>query len=382
MPIVGVYRWSLLAGSETFIRNQALALERYEPLFLGDQRQAGLELPADRVVVATPGRRLERAVRRRLPGYDSAGRLARACRERGVALLHAHFGPDGLSALEIARRIDVPLVVTSHGFDATLTDEALEAVGLGHYVRHRTELFEGATLLIAVSEFIAERLRRQGAPESKLRVHHIGVALGEPPQPVAREPVVLFVGRHIEQKGLGDLVDAMARVQAAVPDARLEVVGDGPLRGQLERRAGAILEDARFVGWQSPDEVRERLQRARILCVPSRRGSDGATEGLGQVILEAAANGVPVVATRHGGIPEALGEDRAGLLAPEADVEGIARRLIELLTDGALWSRLSASARAHVEREFDLARQTRELEYLYDEVLAGAPAGALAGRPV
>ena len=184
---------------------------------------------------------------------------------------------------------------------------------------------------------------------------------------------MLFVGRHIEKKGLGDLLAAMAQVQAEAPGARLLVVGDGPLRHELEAEARRLGLDADFAGWLAPDEVTRRFREARVLCVPSRRAANGDAEGLPTVIPEAGAQGLPVVGTRHSGIPEAIGDDgTAGLLVGEGDVDGLARALTSVLTDDALWRRLSAGARDNAARRFDPRRQAQELEAIYDEVLGRA----------
>ncbi len=367
-----MYRRSLLEPSETFIISDTLALERYDPLFIGDERSSnGLALPAGRVVIGTPGGRWQRALRRRLPGHDPQGRLARACRERGVVLVHGQFGADSLPALDLAEALALPLVVTYWGFDASMTDDALRAFPeYEPYLRRRAELFAKAARIVAVSQFLAGELVRQGAPEEKLRVHHAGVALGRPRGDVPREPVVLFVGRLVEKKGLGDLIDAMARVRAAVPAARLLIVGDGPLRGELEAHARRLALDAEFAGWLAPEDVARRLRAVRVLCVPSRRAANGDAEGLPTVIPEAAAEGLPVVGTRHSGIPEGIAEGRSGLLADEGDPEGLARQLIAVLTDDELWRRLSDGAREHVAEHFDPRRQAAELEAIYNEAVA------------
>ena len=118
---------------------------------------------------------------------------------------------------------------------------------------------------------------------------------------------MLFVGRLIEKKGLGDLLDAMT----AVPDARLLIVGDGPLRPELEAEA-RLRVAAEFAGWLAPEDVARRFEEARVLCVPSRRAASGDAEGLPTVILEAGARGLPTVGTRHSGIPEAIADAAAG----------------------------------------------------------------------
>ena len=370
-PVVAVYRRVLLGASETFVRNEALALRRYSVLFVGEERSDGLPLPAGQVVLGVPGGRYRRALRHRLPGFDPHTRIARLCRARGVALVHSHFGTDSLPALDLAQALDVPLVVTYHGFDACLSDKAMRTFpDYAAYLVRRAELFDRAAAIIAVSGFIAGEVVRQGAPEAKLRVHHVGVPLGPEPSDTPREPVVLFVGRHVEKKGVGDLLEAMSRVCASVPSARLVVVGDGPLRSGLEAHARRLELDAQFVGWQTPEQIAARLREVRVLCVPSRRAANGDAEGLPTVIPEAAAHGVPAVGTRHSGIPEAIEEDRSGLLADEGDVEGIARQLTAVLTDDGLWRRLSAGARENAARNFDPQRQAEELERIYDEALA------------
>ena len=372
-PVVAVYRSLLLAASETFIRTDALAFRRYAPLFVGEGRVAGggLALPDADVVVGIRGGRYRHAVLQHVPGY-LLGRLERACRAREVALVHAHFGTDSLRALDLAERLGVPFVVSYHGFDAALSDAAMRAGRDARYLERRAELFDKAAAIIAVSAFIASEVVRQGAPEAKLHVHHVGAPLGPPRPDPPREPVVLFVGRHVEKKGLGDLIEAMARVRASVPAARLLVVGDGPLRGEIEDRARRLDLDARFAGWLEPREVARQLREARVLCVPSRRAANGDAEGLPTVIPEAGGQGLPVVGTRHAGIAEGIGDGAGGLLADEGDVEGLAHALTALLTDDALWRRLSAGARENVARNFDPQRQAEELEGIYDEVLGRA----------
>jgi glycosyltransferase involved in cell wall biosynthesis len=364
-PVVAVYRSLLLPRSETFIRAEALALERYTPLFVGEWAvEDGLALPAGSALVGP-----QNALLRRVPGYRARA-LTRGCRARDVALVHAHFGTDSLLALDVAGRLGVPLVVTYHGFDAALSDAAMAAGPHRRYLRRRAELFRDAAAIVAVSGFIAGEVARQGAPEAKLHVHHVGVPLGPPRGEEAPAPLVLFVGRHIEKKGLSDLIAAMRQVQAEAPAARLLVAGDGPLRPGLEAEARRLELNATFAGWLDPDEVARHVRAARVLCVPSRRAANGDAEGLPTVIPEAGAQGLPVVGTRHSGIPEAIGEDgTAGLLVDEGDVDGLARALTAVCTDDALWRRLSAGARDNAARRFDPRRQAQELEAIYDEAL-------------
>ena len=270
-PVVAVYRRVLLGPSETFVRNEALALRRYSALFVGEERTDGLPLPPGRVVVGVPGGRYQRALRHRLPGFDPHARMARACRDRGVALVHSHFGTDSLPALDLARALGVPLVVTYHGYDASLSDEALRAypdfapICSGARSCSRAPPRSSPSRASSRASSCA-RARR----EARLHVHHVGVPLGPSAPDGPREPVVLFVGRHVEKKGIGDLLEAMARVP------RVGALGAAGRRGQrsaaqrgLEEHARRLRARAQFAGWQTRKQIAAAAAaRSGCLCVP------------------------------------------------------------------------------------------------------------------
>jgi glycosyltransferase involved in cell wall biosynthesis len=263
--------------------------------------------------------------------------------------------------MPLARALGVPLVVTLHGADITVRGAA---------ERYRA-LAEQAAAFICVSGFIRDRALEAGLPAEKLRVHYIGIDRKLfVPAPEGVEPTgVLFVGRLVEKKGCEYLIRAMAEVQRAHPDASLTVVGDGPLRPALEQEAARLGVDVQFLGILPPDAVKLELRRASVFCVPSVEATNGDCEGLGMVFIEAAAMGVPVVSTRHGGIPEAVSDGNTGLLVPEKDVLSLAAALERTLRDVSFRQQLSVEGQRFVERRFDLAGQTAGLETLYDEVV-------------
>jgi glycosyltransferase involved in cell wall biosynthesis len=314
-----------------------------------------------------------RAGRAREVVYQELGfspRLVSAVRRRRPALLHAHLGVDGAAALPLARRLGVPLVVTFHGFDATATDEAARARGRRYevYLRRRETLKREARLFIAVAEFIRARMLDRGFPESKIVVHNIGVdtEVFRSDPTVAREPVVLFVGRLIAKKGVPHLIAAMREVQARLPEADLVLVGKGELQSELERQARERGVRARFLGTLQPEEVRAWMNRARALCVPSVVAPDGDAEGVPVVAQEAMAMALPVVGSESAGIPEAIRHGTEGFLAAEGDERALASHLHALLTDTPLWERMSRAALERVRDRFDLRKQTARLEQLYD----------------
>jgi len=382
-PVIAIYRDRLFLRTETYIPSQADALRRYRGHYVCMRRVGPRVVPHDRMFVLNRGDVLGRAgeVAFKMSGVSPA--LERALRAVRATILHAHLGSDGAVALPLARRLRIPLVVTFRGFDATATDEAASRRGFRYrvFLRRREVLKREARLFITVSEFIRQRLIALGFPEERVVAHYTGVDTAQfrADPAVPREPVVLFVGRLIETKGVPHLIAAMREVQARVPEAELVIAGTGELRQPLERQAQESGVRARFLGQVAHEEIRTWMNRARVLCTPSITASDNTVEALATVNIEAQAMGLPVVGSRSGGIPEAVADGQTGLLAPEGDRGALAAHIEALLTDAALWERLSAAAAARVRERFDLHRQTAGLEDLYDRVRGQAAVGRPSG---
>jgi glycosyltransferase involved in cell wall biosynthesis len=243
------------------------------------------------------------------------------------------------------------------------------------YLRRREALKREARLFIAVAQSIRARLIERGFPEDRIVLHHIGVdtELFRPDPAVPREPVVLFVGRLVEKKGVPHLISAMREVHARMPEAGLVIVGTGALRRTLERQARDLGVRAQFLGFVSPDELRGWMNRARVLCVPSVTASTGDEEGVPVVTQEAMAMGLPVVGSRSAGIPDAVSDGTNGFLAPEGDAGALAAHLHALLTDAPLWERMSRASRERARDRFNLRTQMAELEQIYDTARQPSP---------
>jgi glycosyltransferase involved in cell wall biosynthesis len=274
----------------------------------------------------------------------------------------------------LARTLGIPLVVTFQGCDATMSDEFLRAdsfYSARAYVRQRKVLDVGASLLIAVSNFIRDEMIRQGFSANKIVVLYVGVdtQLFCPDSGAKREPIVLFTGRLDEKKGCEYLIRAMAKVQSESPDMELLVIGDGPLRPELERLAGHNLRKYRFLGFQPPDVVKHWMNRARLFGAPSIRAPSGDAEGYPNVFAEAQAMKLPVVSFASDGVREAVAHGETGFLAPERDTDALAHYLGRLCDDEFLCARMGETARAYVCTQFNLPIQTRKLEELYMGVL-------------
>jgi colanic acid/amylovoran biosynthesis glycosyltransferase len=375
-PVVLIYAEPLLARSMTFIRTQAEALNSFSPYYISPRYQSdGLPLPQERVVVMRRGQGgFSRLAVVPFKFFGVAPLFIRRLRKLRPVLLHAHFGFGGLRALPLARALGIPLAVTFQGCDATMHDEHLRKnsfYAARDYVRRRHILNEEATLLISVSSFIRDEMIRQGFSANKIVVHYAGVdtELFCPEPGVTREPIVLFAGRLDEKKGCEYLIRAMAKVQSRSPEMELMVIGDGPLRADLEQLAHQHLGKYRFLGFQPPETVRHWMNRARIFGAPSIRTPSGDAEGYPNAFAEAQAMKLPVVSFASDGVREAVAHNETGFLAPERDTETLAHYLSKLCGDEDLCIRMGEAARQRVCKEFDLRTQTRKLEELYSRTL-------------
>jgi glycosyltransferase involved in cell wall biosynthesis len=370
---VAIYRAPLFNASETFVRAHPLDLRRYRPLLAGleDKGNIPAELEGS---VFLPRNEAER-IRARLGKLNW---LAERLKPEKPRLVHAHFGPDGLTALDVARRLQIPLVTTLHGYDVSRTGRALLLSGRLSWMRYalgRRRLMREGALFLAVSDALRAKAIAAGYPPDRTITHYMGVDLRAFPFSPDRDGhTILHVGRLVEKKGTALLIDALDRLKTAHPEANLVVIGDGPLRPSLERLARqlGVGGKVRFLGSQPPTAVAEWMRSAALLAVPSVTAHDGDAEGLPTVIPEAAASGLPVVGSDHSGIPEAIADEHSGFIVPEGQVEPLTGRLAELLGSRDLRRSMGLAARKLAESRFDRRTQVERLESHYD---------ALAARP-
>jgi glycosyltransferase involved in cell wall biosynthesis len=291
-------------------------------------------------------------------------RVARFLRAHRARVLLAEYGPTGCHYRRVCRRLRLPLVVHFHGFDAS------RLLRQEFYRRAYRPLFREAAAVVVPSHFLAERLRAAGCPPGKLQVHPCGVDLAGR-DPVPGEPGrVLAVGRLVAKKGPDRTLRAFARVRERCPRARLRMVGEGPLRplceAEIERLGlhGAV----DLLGARSEEEVREEFARAALFVQHSQEADDGDCEGLPVGILEAMAAGLPVVSTRHSGIPEAVIAGESGWLVGEGDESGMAEAMLRLLTDPAEAARLGANARQRVAARYTMEQSLAGLRGILEGV--------------
>ena len=368
-----VYRHRLAPLSEVaFLRRFYIGFERLAPVWIGCRADRGAsQLTGEPLFIGRHGPlgALDRTLFRQFGVLPPDPDLA-ALRPR---LVHAHFGRGGALALPIARALGVPLVVTFHGGDATKDTHYRRHLVPRIFERRLEALQREAALFVCVSGFIRDRLLERGFPAEKLAIIHQGVDIG----PAAgagqtpADPYVLFVGRFVEKKGLAHLIEAMRLVAECGQTVALVVIGDGPLAGALREQARGVRGVA-FRGWLANPEVRSWMRGAVALCVPSVTARSGDAEGLPTVILEAMAEGTPVIGSSHAGIAEAIEDDRTGLLVPPGDPRAIAEAVASLVAEPARRRALGAAARRAARERFSALTQSRTLEAALLRVMADA----------
>ena len=357
---VAIFRKRLLSYSETFIADQGRLLPSYRGIFCGYQRESsGQHLLADSAQLLLDdysklGALSKFLLRQRLGGGKA---WLEAIARESPELLHAHFFNDGLDALQIGQRLDIPVVTTLHGHDITKHENA----------RAGRRLFDRVDCVIAVSSFIAEQALARGCPEPKLVQHYIGIDLERFRQArhETEHPSLLFVGRLVEKKGCTYLLQAMSRLRVRYPDLQLTIIGTGDLETVLRREAAEHQLNVTFTGTAGAAEIREHLARSWVFVAPSITAQNGDAEGLGMVFLEAQALQTPVVSFRSGGLVEAVEEDVSALLCAEKDVPGLADNIAALLDNRALRQDMGRAGRKRVEQDFDLRKQCVKLESIY-----------------
>lgn len=299
-------------------------------------------------------------------------------RKRGLSLAHLYFllylteadfdvilcqyGPNGLIGAflkQVGAKSKVCTVF--HGFDVS-------RYPLTHGRDVYDELFNAGDLFMPVSEYWKSELTGMGCPPERTIVHRMGIDLKKFTYcPRSRRPGVpvrlLTVGRLVEKKGHRYAIEAVARLIAAGYDVEYAVAGDGPLKEDLQRLAEErqIQSRVRFLGAVDQHRALELYREADIFVLPSVRAEDGDMEGVPVVLMEAMASGVPVVSTRHSGIPELVIDGESGLLADERDADGLSQRLSGLVNDPANCIEISLRARQRIEDEFNLNRLNCEL---------------------
>lgn len=382
MKKVVILKNNLLPISETFIKEQVLSFSGWKATLVGDGLVAGgLSLNGLNFDLYSSSKQswVDRQLSRARKVFNLANPLLVTMLKRhSPDLIHIHFATEAVTLWPSVRIFNKPVVVTLHGYDITTYKEYW-------YKQHNpiSKLYPRRLLkiasysnvyFVAVSEAIKQRAIEYGIPESKVFVHYIGINLDKfqvsPVPLLERHKRILFVGRLTEKKGVMYLLESFREISKAHPDVELVIAGTGEQLEQAQAFAAKHQVRVKFLGAVSHEQVKEEMQKARILCLPSVTAQNGDREGLPTVIMEAQAVGVPVVTSAHGGAAEGVLDGETGFAFAEKDIRSLTRHLSNLLENDNLAQCMAARSPAFAKERFDIKKCTSKLEGFYDSLLS------------
>jgi colanic acid/amylovoran biosynthesis glycosyltransferase len=383
-PSVALFCATFLKPEMLHIHRHVVGLRSFRPVVIAQKREG--DWPVDRIeIVKRSSRRFlaraseERSGRPWQISNAEAGRILEVIEREKAALLHVFLGNVAVHLLPLLRRCPVPVIVSFHGSDVA---GSMASAGYSEAVE---ELFGLVTLVPCRSKQLASSVVRLGCPETKTRLMHTML----PDLPfIQRDPPVdgawqiVQAARLVPKKGLATALHAFAAFGHQYPKAAFIIAGDGPMGAELRKLAEelGISRRVRFAGFVPQNALLDLFSRSHIFLHPSETAA-GDVEGVPNAMLEAMACGLPVVATRHGGIPEAIEHGRNGLLCAERDADGVTAALMRLANDAALYRTLAQQASASVHEQFSKERQVAAIEEIYgDAILAHSGRASASSR--
>jgi colanic acid/amylovoran biosynthesis glycosyltransferase len=377
-PLIASYCTYFLKAEMQHIYRQVTSLAEVETFVITKFRENTERYPFDDVEVLKNTR--VRPLRRGFLKYITHApplvyrgemeTLRQVLLRRDPALMHIYFGNTGVHLLPLIERWDRPCVVSFHGMDVQRRETER-----GYEAKLR-RLLESVQLVLVRSQSIANRLTDLNCDPQKIRLNRAGIPLEQfsyRQRTIPADGAWLLVQacRLVPKKGLLTALLAFDRLLKTFPKSRFVIAGDGPLRQELGKLASElrIESSVTFTGFLKQAELRELYDRAHLFVHPSELPADSNQEGVPNSMLEAMATGLPVVATNHGGIPEAVTDGVSGFLVPERDDKRLAEAVVTLMSQPDLWLRFGIAASKQVAKEFEQRRQVEALESYYLEAI-------------
>lgn len=295
-------------------------------------------------------------------------------------IVHCQYGDLGALAVALRSRgvLAGRIITAVRGHDMNRIER--DTTG-----RYRRLLAEG-DLFLPVSDTFRHTLIRLGCDEQRIAVHRSGIQCGHLQETAhrsakAERPTVITVGRLVEKKGHAYALRAVAQLRSTFPALKYVIIGGGPLRHTLEDLVATLgLRDTvEFTGWLTNTQAMKRVAESHVFVLSAVASADGTQEGIPNSLKEAMVMGVPVVSTRHAGIPELVEHGISGFLAPERDVNRISDCIAALLQNDHLRTELGKAARRTVMEQYDSVALNRALLAHYATV--ARPAGSTGHAP-
>jgi colanic acid/amylovoran biosynthesis glycosyltransferase len=377
-PVVASYCTTFLKREMQHIYRQVTGLREFQTFVMTKSRENADLFPFSDIEVLPRPRinflsRFHKKYIQRLEPVFYRGEydlLETVLSRRNADLLHVYFGHTGVHLLPFMRNWPKPALVSFHGMDIMLRHEE------HGYDNRLRELLETLPLVLARSESLATRLVELGCNPKKIRINRTGVPMDGFPYFARSVPRnggwrMIQASRFIEKKGLEITLKAFAEFHKKYPNAELVLAGEGPLENRLKetsQRLG-IARAVCYPGFLGQKELAAAYRSAHLFLHPSQTTEAGDQEGVPNSMLEAMASGLPVVATRHGGIPEAVRSGYDGLLVPERDSRALTAALFEIADNAGIYQRFSRNAAESVREKFEHARSIAMLESFYRELI-------------
>lgn len=356
------------------IYRQITGLRRVQPVVIAQKRENADRFPFDKIdIVGKPAthflRRFWFRKVRNKPWRISdreVSALGAVLDRENAQLLHIFFGHIAVHLLPLIRAWSKPSIVSFHGADV------LVDMGKPAYRKATKQMLDAVTRVFVRSASLQRAVVELGCDANKIDIVRTGIPWQEFPfreRGFSGSGEWRFVqaSRLIQKKGLATTLHAFTHFLGHYPRATLTIAGEGPMREELQELTRKLKIDDRVAlpGFLTPDKLREIYYASHIFLHPSETGSDGNQEGIPNAMLEAMATGLPVFATDHGGIPEAIENGVSGILVPERDYEALSHALLKTVKDPDFLTRLARNGANAVAQKFDQQNQIRRLEEIY-----------------
>ena len=384
-PVVASYCTTFLKREMAHIYRQVTSLRTFETFVMTKTRQNADRYPFDDIeLVGNPTknflRRFYLKYIRRTAAVVYRGEfqvLDGILRRRRAQLMHIYFGHTAVHLLPFIKAWDKPCIVSFHGADIAVREHQ------PGYEAQMREMLQTVPLVLARSQSLRDQLLQLGCPPERLALNRTGVPLDQFPfvkrvAPADGRWQLVQACRLIPKKGLTTALRAFAQFREHYPEATFVIAGDGPMRDELKAWVAklGLGRSVRFTGFLTQNKLYQLYVSSHIFLHPSEMMADSNQEGIPNSMLEAMSSGMPVVATYHGGIPEAVESGVTGLLVPEKDPQALCDALQQLADSEEMWTRMGQDASDFITANFEQHAQIRHLEQQYQNVLEGVTVSA------